>query len=288
MTLQNEFLKVTLSAKGAEIKSVLDNQNNEWMWQANPDFWGKTSPILFPVVGSLKNNTYLYKNKSYHLTRHGFARDMEFSFEQISQTKAVFTLNANEDTLENYPFYFELKVIYELENNQLSCTYEVTNAGNKTMYFSIGGHPAFALGNGAADFENFYLEFNNDTVLNRLKLVDGLISENKETINLHNQQLPLRYDLFKEDAMVFRDLKSNVITIKNTKNENKLTLTFDDFTHFGIWTVQNAPFVCLEPWFGMADLQNHKQHIENKEGMIALEPQQVFAKSWVITMESCV
>ena len=154
------------------------------------------------------------------------------------------------------------------------------------MYFSIGGHPAFALGKDVTDFENFYLEFNNDTSLNRLKLVDGLISENKEIIKLNNQLLPLHYDLFKEDAIVFRDLKSNSITIKNTQNENKLTLTFDDFTHFGIWTVQNAPFICLEPWFGMADSQNHNQHIEDKEGMIALQPQQVFAKSWKVIIDS--
>lgn len=285
MILQNDFLTVEIATFGAEIKSILDNQNNEWMWNANPNFWGKTSPILFPIVGSLKNNTYIYKGENYSLSRHGFARDMEFDAEQISQTKAVFTLKANEKTLVNYPFYFELKVIYELQNKQLSCTYGVANVGNETMYFSIGGHPAFALGKDATDFENFYLEFNNDTSLNRLKLVDGLISENKEIINLNNQQLPLDYDLFKEDAMVFRDLKSNSITIKNTKNENKLTLTFDDFTHFGIWTVQNAPFICLEPWFGMADLQNHNQHTETKEGMIALEPQQVFTKHWKVSIE---
>ena len=286
MILQNNFLTVEIATFGAEIKSILDNQYNEWMWNANPNFWGKTSPILFPIVGSLKNNTFIYKGENYTLSRHGFARDMEFESEQVSQTKAIFTLKANEKTLVNYPFYFELKVIYQLQNKQLSCTYEVTNIGNETMYFSIGGHPAFALGKDATDFENFYLEFNNDDVLNRLKLVDGLISENKEIINLNNQQLPLHYDLFKEDAMVFRDLKSNAITIKNTKNENKLTLTFDDFTHFGIWTVQNASFICLEPWFGMADSQNHNQHIEDKEGMIALQPQQVFAKSWKVIIDS--
>ena len=286
MILQNNFLTVEIATFGAEIKSILDNQYNEWMWNANPNFWGKTSPILFPIVGSLKNNTFIYKGENYTLSRHGFARDMEFESEQVSQTKAIFTLKANEKTLVNYPFYFELKVIYQLQNKQLSCTYEVTNIGIETMYFSIGGHPAFALGKDATDFENFYLEFNNDDVLNRLKLVDGLISENKEIINLNNQQLPLHYDLFKEDAMVFRDLKSNAITIKNTKNENKLTLTFDDFTHFGIWTVQNAPFICLEPWFGMADSQNHNQHIEDKEGMIALQPQQVFAKSWKVIIDS--
>lgn len=286
MILQNNFLTVEIATFGAEIKSLLDNQNNEWMWNANPNFWGKTSPILFPIVGSLKNNSIIYKGENYTLSRHGFARDMEFDAEQVSQTKAIFTLKANEKTLVNYPFYFELKVIYELQNKELSCTYEVTNIGNETMYFSIGGHPAFALGKDATDFENFYLEFNNDDVLNRLKLVDGLISENKEIINLNNQQLPLHYDLFKEDAMVFRNLKSNAITIKNTKNENKLTLTFDDFTHFGIWTVQNAPFICLEPWFGMADSQNHNQHIEDKEGMIALAPQHVFAKSWKVIIDS--
>ena len=286
MILQNNFLTVEIATFGAEIKSILDNQYNEWMWNANPNFWGKTSPILFPIIGSLKNNTFIYKGENYTLSRHGFARDMEFESEQVSQTKAIFTLKANEKTLVNYPFYFELKVIYQLQNKQLSCKYEVTNIGNETMYFSIGGHPAFALGKDATDFENFYLEFNNDDVLNRLKLVDGLISENKEIINLNNQQLPLHYDLFKEDAMVFRDLKSNAITIKNTKNENKLTLTFDDFTHFGIWTVQNAPFICLEPWFGMADSQNHNQHIEDKEGMIALAPQHVFAKSWKVIIDS--
>ena len=120
MILQNNFLTVEIATFGAEIKSILDNQYNEWMWNANPSFWGKTSPILFPIVGSLKNNTFIYKGENYTLSRHGFARDMEFDAEQVSQTKAVFTLKANEKTLVNYPFYFELKVIYQRCISQLA------------------------------------------------------------------------------------------------------------------------------------------------------------------------
>ena len=283
MILQNNLLTVTISDFGAELKSIKDANQTEYLWQADERYWNKTSPILFPIVGSLKNNTYTYDGKQYHLPRHGFARDYEFVGEQISETEAIFTLEADTETLKVYPFLFKLSLHYQLINTTLSCNYIVYNLDNKKMPFCIGGHPAFSLPDGMVNYE---LYFNNDTILNRLELTDkGLINDKVETISLDNQYLPLNHKLFYNDALVFRDLKSTEIAILNKQKKQMLNFSFEGFTHFGIWSAKNAPFICLEPWCGMADLQNHNQKIEEKEGIITTNPSDKITKKWNIRIE---
>jgi galactose mutarotase-like enzyme len=281
--LKNDVLTVTIAKQGAELKSIKDINLVEYMWHADAKFWNKTSPVLFPIVGSLKNNTYFYDNKPYHLPRHGFARDYEFDCKILSDTEAIFTLEANVETYKVYPFLFKLSLHYQLLNNSLSCTYIVTNLDSKTMPFCIGGHPAFSLPDGIS---NYALYFNNDTVLNRLKLTtEGLISNKTETIALNNQYLPLSHELFYKDALVFRDLKSTEILILNKKVNKKVTFSFEGFTHFGIWSAPNAPFICLEPWCGMADLENHNQNIDTKEGVINVDCSKTITKSYQIIID---
>lgn len=283
MILQNNQLTVTISNFGAELKSIKDANQTEYLWQADPKYWNKTSPILFPIVGSLINDTYSYNGTQYHLSRHGFARDYEFVGEKISETEAIFTLEANAETLKIYPFLFKLSLHYQLINTTLSCSYIISNLDDKKMPFCIGGHPAFSLPDGMANYE---LYFNKDTLLNRLELTDkGLISDKVETISLNNQYLPLNHELFYKDALVFRDLKSNEIAILNKQKKQILNFNFEGFTHFGIWSAKNAPFVCLEPWCGMADLQNHNQKIEEKEGVYFIETNKKYEKKWEICIQ---
>ena len=281
MTIHNNILTVTISRLGAELKSIKNKSNYEYLWQADPVFWNRTSPILFPIVGALKNNTYNYNQKTYTLPRHGFARDTNFKSTQLSNTEALFTLTATPETLEAYPFNFKLQICYKLKGSLLHCTYTVFNLGNINMPFSIGGHPAFALKD--ENISNYSLEFNEDCILNCLELTsDGLISSSKKSISLVNQQLTLDKELFNKDALVFRDLKSNQIALKNKTNTQGIIMTFNDFSHFGIWSAPNAPFICLEPWCGIADVENHTQNIEDKEGIINLQPKTSIKKSWQI------
>lgn len=282
MVLENDNLTVHINTFGAELKSITDKNNNEYMWQADPVYWAKTSPILFPIVGSLLANTYTFKGEFYELLRHGFARDYAFLATKISDTKAEFILESNADTLSIYPFSFSLHVVYELSENSLHCRYFVKNKSGETMYFSLGAHPAFSF-NGL-DLNCYSLQFNNDSQLNAVLLENGLLSNVTKPIPLANQTLPLSYDLFHQDALVFRDLKSNQLVLKNTENNQHITFAFSGFSHFGIWSAPNANFVCLEPWCGVADSINHNQDITQKEGIIALADAEVFEVAWQVTI----
>lgn len=282
--LENDFIKAEIAPLGAELQSILSKETNiSYLWSADANYWGKHSPVLFPIVGSLKNEEYIYKNKTYKLPRHGFARDCIFEAEQLSSSEGVFILTQNEETLKNYPFYFELKLRYQLIERKLNVTYEVTNSGQEDMLFSLGAHPAFAVPNlPDTNYENYYLAFNNDDRLTYWKLQDGLIGHKTETIDLNGHKLKLKHNLFYDDALVFKTMQSNCISLLNTKNDFGLHFHFEDFPFFGIWAAKDAPFVCLEPWCGVADGINHNKQLELKEGINKLKSGQKWERYWEV------
>jgi galactose mutarotase-like enzyme len=282
--LENEQLRATIAPKGAELQSLFNKSNGiEYMWSGDAAYWGKHSPVLFPIVGSLKNDTYYYNDKTYKLPRHGFARNKIFSAEQLSQTAAAFTLKQDEQTLAVYPFAFVFKLQYSLNNTGLSCTYEVYNTCGETLLFSAGAHPAFAvpLIQGSS-YTDHYLKFNATGTLHRWKLQDGLIGTASEIVALVNNTLPLQPSLFYEDAIVLKDMKSNRITLGSTKHAHGIHFTFHDFPFFGIWAAKDAPFVCLEPWCGIADSVTHDQQLKNKEGINELLPNEHWQRTWSV------
>lgn len=267
-TISNSKLAATINHKGAELISLqrIDSKK-EYIWEGNPAFWGKHSPILFPIVGTLKENTFTYKNKSYQLSRHGFARDMVFDLINQTENSLIFSLKSNELTKGNYPFDFELQIKYTLKDSELYITYKVINKDSETMYYSIGGHPAFALPN---KFENYCLQFEYGESLISYKLENDLLSDKRITISLNQNQLPLTYSLFENDALIFKELHSKQIQLLEN-NLPILNFRFKDFPNFGIWTKQNAPFICLEPWAGYSDIINATGNISEKEGIQNLE-----------------
>ena len=284
VSIRNEHLAIDFSTKGAELKSIvgIDSSVN-YMWRGDAQFWGKFSPVLFPIVGALKENTYEYQGEKYNLSRHGFARDMEFAYELIGTTEIAFKLKHTEETLKNYPFEFELTLRYRLSGASLQCTYQVVNPGDKTMLFSIGGHPAFAAPlNNEGTYTDYYLQFNNDDEVTFHHIDDNLIADETTTIQLKDKVLPLTHELFYEDALVFKNLKSNHIRLLNTKNYNGLNFHFEGFPYFGIWAAIDADFVCLEPWCGVADGVNHNQQLEDKEGIEKLAAGETWERSWEV------
>ena len=263
-TITNSKLSAIINHKGAELISLqaIDTKR-EYIWEGNPEFWAKHSPILFPIVGTLKENYFTYKSKIYQLSRHGFARDMVFDLISQNESEVIFSLKSNESKRENYPFDFELQIIYTLKDSELNISYKVLNKGNEAMYYSIGGHPALALPH---KFEDYNLQFEPNEILISYKLENDLLSDKTMEIALNKNRLSLTYSLFENDALIFKKLKSKQIQIlENTIPI--LNFKFNDFPNFGIWTKQNAPFICLEPWVGYSDVLNTTGNIIEKEGI---------------------
>ena len=243
-----------------------------YIWQGNPKYWARHSPVLFPIVGRLKNDSYFYKDKKYSLSQHGFARDKEFELIKKGEDFIEFSLKNDEETLKNYPFLFELNISYKLEKTKLIISYKVKNRSEDRLYFSIGAHPAFNISSG--DF----LDFEDVRTSKRYFLNDkGLIYKNEE-VSFTKNSLILDEEIFKNDALVFNDKNIKSIILRD-KNSNKiLKVEFKDFPYLGVWSKPNlAPFVCIEPWFGVADEENSNQNIEDKRGVQVLLKDELFS-----------
>lgn len=276
-TIQNEFLKVKINHKGAELGSI-DKDGQNHIWEINPNFWDKTSPILFPIVGGLKNNSFEFDGKKYELPRHGFAREKEFELVSKTENSAKFSLKYNEETLQIYPFKFTLNIEYQLSLNQLIIKYTVINTSSDKMYFSIGAHPAFSID---GDIENYSLAFDNSTELTSYKLRDNLFSGETKKIPLNGKILPLNYSLFAEDAIVLKNSETSSLTL--LKNDiPQLKVSFPDFPYLGIWTKKEAPFICIEPWLGIADHHDASGKIKEKEGIQILEGDSEMSVEWSV------
>ena len=282
--LENENIKVAISTKGAELQSIHSKTTDfEYLWKGDPQYWGKFSPVLFPIVGALKDNKYIFGDQEYELPRHGFARDHEFESEQISNEEVLFTLSQTADTLKVYPFEFKLGLRYKIAGAAVSCSYEVYNPGSEALLFSVGGHPAFAAPLTAGSvYEDYYLEFNKDESITYHKIEDNLIADETVSLSLNEGKLVLKHELFYNDALVIKGLKSDSISLKNNKNQHGLNFTFENFPFFGIWAAKDADFICLEPWCGIADSVNHNQQLRDKEGIISLSPGLDWKRSWSV------
>lgn len=281
--LENENLKASIHPMGAELHSLYHNGSAlEYIWNGNADFWPRHSPVLFPIVGGLLQDSFLYKDKKYTLAKHGFARDSEFELETSSTDSASFILKSTDETLKSYPFHFLLRIRYTLKQNIITVSYEVENPSNETIYFSIGTHPAFnvPLTEGSV-YEDYFLEFDEEENSRRHTL-DGNILNGTAPYFENQSKLPLQSSLFYDDAVIFKDLNSTTISIKNSKNSHGLHFNFAGFPYMGIWAAKDAPFVCIEPWCGIPDSENHNQKIEDKEGIIALNGNEKWEKSWSI------
>jgi galactose mutarotase-like enzyme len=254
------------------------------MWSGDPAFWGKTSPILFPIVGTLKKDNYIYQEKPYTLSRHGFARDSTFQIAAQQEDSIIFSLSSSPDSREKYPFDFDLHVGYRLIQNNLEVTYGLTNTGADVLFFSIGGHPAFkvplVIG---TSYEDYYLQF--DALENSARWpisIDGLIKDTSTPFFKNSSVLKLTRELFSEDALVFKDLKSDKVSIKSELHSHGLDFSFDGFPYLGIWAAKDADFVCIEPWCGIADAVSHDQQLVSKEGIMKILSNESWTRRWKV------
>ena len=286
--IKNEHIKVKIKSFGAELNSLQKiDEDLEYIWQGDSKYWNRHSPILFPIVGRLKNDSYTYQNQKYNMTQHGFARDKEFEVIKNEADFMEFRLKSDEKTLLIYPFLFELYISYTLVKTKLIISYKVVNKNADEMLFSIGAHPAFNWTlTDESKKDDYFLEFEDIKTTKRYFLNNlGLVYKN-EDLEIKNNKILLNEELFKNDALVFNDANIKTVSLKNkneNKNENKkdnriIKVDFESFPYLGIWSKPSgAPFICIEPWFGLADEENSNQNLEDKKGMIRLEKDEVFS-----------
>jgi galactose mutarotase-like enzyme len=282
--LTNKQLTVAINEKGAELQSLQLN-SKEYLWQADPKYWAKHSPVLFPIVGELKDGKYIFNNKEFHLPRHGFAREKVFDVEQFSERSVTFSLLSSQETLAVYPFRFIFQLKYEIKEESLFCRYLVKNINEGDMYFSVGGHPAFKMPlQNNLQYTDYLLYFDNDTLLNRYALQNGLTKNDTTQISLDNNKLHLDTALFYNDAIVLKHINSKKIKLYTDKDPHGLNFRFEGFPYFGIWAPKDAPFVCLEPWCGIADNIHHNHLLENKEGINKIAAGESWQRTWSVEL----
>jgi len=285
VSIQNDCLSITIDPKGAELKNLYNkNTGLEYMWNGDPAFWNKTSPVLFPVIGSLKKDTCYVDGQPFHMSRHGFAREREFAVASQDFSSARFTLKSDDDSLQKFPFPFRFDIVYSLSSDELKVAYIVQNTGNSTMYFSVGGHPAFKVPLiPGSDYSDYYLEFNKKENTVRWPISpEGLIETKPETLLNNIQRLSLSKELFLKDALVFKDLQSDSVSLLSSRSPHGLRFDFPGFPYLGIWAAKHADFVCIEPWCGIADSVDSNQQLKEKEGINALAAGDVFERSWSV------
>lgn len=272
------MIEIKTCSKGAELVSL--NFNGEEKLHDGLNFWNRYSPILFPIVGQIKNNKTIIEGKEYSMTQHGFARDMEFN--QIKENHYV--LEYNEETLKKYPYKFELHVWYEILESSLIVNYKVINKDNKSIMFGLGAHPAFK-----CDYTNgkYSIEFEKkEENIEILQLENGLISNKKIEVSeiIKDNKINLNSESFINDAIIMKNIKSNKVFLKYEDKE-VLNFEFEDFPYLAIWSKLGANFICIEPWFNTADKVDSTGEFKDKENLIILEENKEFLSSYRINFK---
>lgn len=287
--IENESLSVEIAEMGAEVRSVLHKGTRlSYMWSGDPAYWGRVSPVLFPIVGRLKDGRYTAEDKIYELSQHGFLRDAVFGVKEAQDGSAAFFLESNGKYQDVYPYEFRVEIGYRLEEDRLYVDWKVDNLEkDKTMYFSIGAHPAFRVplkpDEDAADYK-LHLKPVKDGQVTSYELVDGLIRKKGQPAVL--PAVPIQAALFGNDALVYDDIEE--VRLQSSKG-NGVAVALPGFPYVGIWSKYDAqegtmaPFVCIEPWFGIADTTDTTGVLSQKAGIQQLAPETAFRASYQMT-----
>jgi galactose mutarotase-like enzyme len=256
--IKNNLFSIKIKKEGAELTSIY-GYDHEYLWTSDPNFWNRHAPVLFPIVGSLHDKTYTYNNQEYNLNQHGFARDSVFEVHSEGDDFITYSLKYNEQTLKNYPFKFELRLTYHLLDNELTTSYEVINLDDKEMYYSIGAHPGFNIKN----INDYQLLIDGSYDVYTL---DGAFIDQKIENQTGNKQCSKQF--FSNGAYIYipHDNAKKVLTLAY-KEQPYIEMQYNDFPMMGVWTPENgnAPFICLEPWDGIADFKNHSSNELNEK-----------------------
>ena len=290
LTIQNNDFKVSVNLIGAELSSFYSiHSKTEYIWKADNSIWGSTAPVLFPIIGVLKDGFFIYKGVKYFIPKHGFIRNnKDLKVEQHLSDQLTLSFQYSEETKKMFPFEFRFEITFRLINNELEVSHKVFNlSSTEAMYFSVGGHPAF----NCPFFENesyddYFIEFEQTENSNRWNVLsDGTIHPISEDYLEDSSKISLTHSLFSKDALIFKDLKSKKVKLKSNKHSTDVELIFNDFKYLGIWAKPEGDFVCIEPWLGISDSSQSNHLIEEKEGIISLFPNEDFISKYKITIK---
>jgi galactose mutarotase-like enzyme len=279
-SIQNKFLTVNINRLGAELCSVIDSEGTEFIWQAG-EVWPKHAPNLFPIVGSLLDHEYTYQGETYSLSHHGFARNKNFELLHQSEHSVCLVLQHDEETLHSYPFKFTFLITYTLEANNLSQTFRVINDDDRTLPVSFGGHPGF----NASPINDFEIIFSEKEFIKSNQLSGPYINENEIDI-IQTDRISMDKTIFDNDALIFQGLNSKEVSLQKKNSTYAVKMNIDEFPYLGIWAKPGAPYVCLEPWQGLADYLDHNKNIEHKKGIILLPFGEEIEKNFRMTFTS--
>ena len=284
--IRNESLTLEIDAHGAEMKSITDNRTGqEYLWCGDAAYWGRTSPILFPLVGNYREKQSCFDGKWYSLSQHGFARDMDFELVSEKGDEIWFALEDSPETLEKYPFGFRLELGYRLQGRAVEVLWKVTNKNDREMYFSIGGHPAFNCPLREGEKQTDYrIGFDTCEPLTASVLDEnGTVSERTKVLELTDGMLQITDSLFDEDALIVEHDQAHKVALYTPEGEKYLEVKFEA-PLFGIWSPagKHAPFVCIEPWYGRSDRADFGQKLEEREWGNVLKAGEIFTAVYQI------
>lgn len=280
--IQNEYLSATINFKGAELYSLLNNKDGtEYIWQRDPKYWSYCAPVLFPIVGNLRDKKTIINNQEYQMNTHGFLRNQEFELLHQSEAEISFVNTFNKETLKLYPFKYKVVITYTLKEKTLRTIYKVINENHEPLQFNIGGHPAINCPLYERDeFSDYVITFEKEESFTSPKV------EGNGTLNFHEaarryeslKSIQLDYELFNIDTIVIPRVRSKYVTLLNKDNLG-IKFSFPNFKSFAIWSPygKKAPFVCLEPWIGYGDRYDTDYQFNKKDDLITLKALDEFA-----------
>ena len=285
VTIKNDNLSIDIENLGAQMKSIKGSNGTEYLWQGDENVWAGRAPVLFPICGGLKDDKYIFEGKEYILNKHGYARFKEFTLEKSDENSAVFLHKSDKETKKSYPFDYEFRIIYTLDGNKITVTYETKNVSDKTtMYFSVGAHEGYSCPEGIEEYE---IVFDKPETLDSYVLDGNLLEENTVRVMENSTVFPLKCEYFSVDALVFRNLNSRKVQLRNKNGDRKIDVEFNGSDYLLFWTKPNGigKYICIEPWCGIQDGVDSDYDFVNKEGIISLKPFDTHSVSHTITIE---
>lgn len=275
-TIENNKLICTIESKGAEIRSLKNKETGEeYIWQIDNSIWGSSAPILFPAIGKIKEDKIVFEGKEFTMPKHGIIRNNEdLSFKQNQISKCTFSLTSSEKTQQQYPFKFSFSVEFEIIEQRLIMTYNIENRDAIPMYFTCGGHTAYACPlNEHTSLSDYLIEFpSQETLYSNVIGISGLLTHHKHKIENSDNKLPLSNTLFDKDALIFSNIKYDRIRLRKKNNKKGIIVRFIGYPNLALWSKPYADFICVEPWLGLPDLENESTDITKKSTYRSIEP----------------